>query len=175
MNVLYSEIRDQLKTGDLMAWKTTKINGFFDFVLFLYQKMFRARYSHVGIVVRLSDRYFVLEAIPPVVRLHPISLKDSFYLIRNDLKVSSANLDTLLVHLGKKYSVWDFVRRLFGLGNTDTELYCSELAAMWYFLIGFIRDEDAGFSPDTLVDAVLQQSHAEPVYVINDKGNLDAV
>lgn len=39
--------------------------------------------SHVGIVIKLGNRCFVMEATPPVVRLYPLSKLESFYVIKS--------------------------------------------------------------------------------------------
>lgn len=175
MPSLYSEKRKDFKTGDLLAWKTVRIRSFFDFVLFLYQKILKAEYTHVGIVLKEGDRYFIVEATPPVVRIFPISMTDDFYHFALDLNVKSSNVDSLLKHLGKKYSLFDLVTSMFKIGNNTSDYYCSELANTFYNDIGYYDDIDAGLTPDTLVNAVLKRSGVQPVLIKNDRGNLNDV
>lgn len=175
MTVLYSEIRNELKTGDLLAWKTLRISSFFDFILFIYQKILKAEYTHVGIVIKEGERYFIVEATPPVVRLYPISLTEDFYYIPVNIEAKSSQVDGLLRILGKKYSILDFIRSLFKISNNPSEYYCSELAGTFYNEIGYIDDIDAGLTPDSIVKAVANVSSVKPIFVKNDRGNLNTV
>ena len=175
MTELYSKVRQELKTGDLLAWKTTKINSFFDFVLFLYQKILKAEYTHVGIVVKEGNRYFLVEATPPVVRLFPISLCDDFYHFSLDIDYKSSQVDLLLRAIGKKYGLIDLIRSILRLGNDPSEYYCSELASRFYNDIGYIDDETAGLTPDKIIEAVTKDNQIKPTFVKIDKGNFNGV
>ncbi|QXN70522.1 hypothetical protein AGENTSMITH_118 [Bacillus phage vB_BspM_AgentSmith] len=172
---LLSKIQPELRSGDLLAWKTTKINSFFDFILFLYQKIFKAEFTHVAIVAIIGDRQFIVEATPPVVRLFPISMTDDFYLIKTDLELNSRHYDLLLKNLGKPYGLWDFVKGIFGIGSSDDSYYCSELAGNFYNNIGYIVDDEAPHTPHALVRAVLKKSKHEMIFVRNDRGNLNGI
>lgn len=173
MSLLYSQIRDELKTGDLLAWRITKINSIFDFILVLYQKILGARFSHVGIVVKLGGRTFVVEATPPAVRIFPLSMCDDFYLIKtNNLKFSTSYLNALFKHLGKKYSISDLSKGILDIKGDSSNLYCSELAKEFYKGIGYIDDEDAGLTPDKIVFTIQEKSGFEPVFVSIDRDNL---
>lgn len=173
--VLYSQKRQDFKTGDLLAWKTVRIRSFFDFVLFLYQKILKADYTHVGIVFKEGNRYFIVEATPPAVRLFPISMTEDFYYIPTDIETKPSHVDLLLSNLGKKYSLIDLVRSMFRLGNNTSDYYCSELANSFYNDVGYYHDLDAGLTPDSLVDAVRKASGKEPIFIKTDKGNLDGI
>lgn len=176
-SVLYSSARKEMQTGDLLMWRSERITSFFGFILFLYQKIFKATYIHVGMVVSLGDRKFILEATPPVVRLHPISMLDDFYWIKTKIASNPNHIDMLIKNLGKPYDIFDFFMGLLGLGNNKENYYCSELAAEFYRYIGYIQGEDlnnVGSTPDTITEAVLKASGLpEPIYVNNDKGNLN--
>lgn len=175
MAELYSKVRQELKTGDLLAWKTTKINSFFDFVLFLYQKILKAEYTHVGIVVKEGNRFFLIEATPPVVRLFPVSLCDDFYHFPLNIDYKSTQIDFLLRTIGKKYSLIDLIRSILKLGDNTSEYYCSELAGRFYNDIGYINDEEAGITPDKIIEAVAKKNNVTPIFVKIDKGNLNGV
>lgn len=172
---LLSEILPDLKSGDLLAWKTTKVDSFFDFVLFLYQKIFKAEFTHVAIVVVIGDRHFIVEATPPTVRLYPISMTDDFYLIKTDLELNNRHYDNLLRNLGKPYGLTDFFKGIFGIGTSDSSYYCSELSGKFYNSIGYIVDDEAPHTPHALVNAVLEKSKHEMIFVRNDRGNLDGI
>lgn len=175
MTVLYSKIRDEIRTGDLLAWKTTRINSFFDFVLFLYQKILKAEFTHVGIAFKEGDRLFLIEATPPAVRIYPVSMTDDFYVLFNNIETRPSHIDLLLKNVGKKYSLFDLLRSILKLGNSTSEYYCSELAAMYYNSIGFIHDIDAGLTPDSIIKAIANETKSKPLFVKNDRGNLTEV
>lgn len=176
-NVLYSVARKEMQTGDLLLWKKEKITSFFSLILVLYQKIFKATYIHVGMVVVLGDRRFILEATPPVVRLYPISMLDDFYWIKTNIANNPSHIDVLLKNIGKPYSIIDFFTGLLGIGGSSNDYYCSEQAAEFYRYIGYVQGEDidnVGKTPDSIAEAVLKASgHMEPTYVNNDKGNLN--
>lgn len=172
---LYSKKRNEIKTGDLLAWKTTRINSFFDFILFLYQKILKAEYTHVGMVVKEGGRIFIMEATPPVVRLFPVSMTEDFYIIHTNIEPKSSHVDVLLKDIGKKYGIMDLIRSILKLGNNTSEYYCSELASHFYNEIGYINNEDAGLTPDSIIKEIVKASGNEPIFIKNDRGNLNAV
>lgn len=171
---LYSEIRNQLQTGDLLAWKVTRVSSFFSFILFLYQKIFKVEFSHVGIVLKLEDRYFLVEATPPRVRIYPVSMCDDFYYIKTNVKKNNKNyVPLLLKHIGKSYSIFDLVKGMLNMKSSDKSLYCSELAYDFYKEVGFITDESSWLTPQALVDKVVAITDNQPIFVSIDRGNAD--
>lgn len=175
MTVLYSKVRNELKTGDLVAWKVSKIGGFFDFILYLYHKIFGAEYVHVGTVYNTGDRVYVIEAIPPAVRIFPLSMRKDFYLIQTNIESTPNRLNVQLEDVGKKYSLFDMVKGIFNLARSSDSYYCSEETAKYYKEIGYIDDEDYGQTPDTLVNHIIKKYGIIPVFVIIDKGNFNDI
>jgi len=176
----YSEIRKELKTGDLLAWDKVKKDTKGNFVLYWYQKILKAKYVHVGVVAKIGKRYFVIEATPPVVRIYPISLLSDFVLIKTNLDLSKGNksryLNILFKELGKKYSIFDLVRNIFRVKNNKSTYYCSELAGYFYKETGLIDDKDkAGFTPDSLIETVMKKTGNEPLMVKLDRGNFNGI
>lgn len=173
MTDLYSEIRSKIKTGDLIATDEAPIDGFFGLVLYLYQKILGAKYTHVGIAVRMGGRVFVVEATPPEVRLVPISMFGDFKLIPVEMKgPEDAKLEFLFASLGKKYSIMDMLKGTLGIVGNKDNYYCSELAGDFYNSFGYLVDRTVGHSPDSIVEAILEKTQVEPVLVVIDKGNL---
>lgn len=173
MTDLYSEIRSKIKTGDLIATDEAPIDSFFGLVLSLYQKILGAKYTHVGVAVRMGGRVFVVEATPPEVRLVPISMFGDFKLIQTEMKDNeNAQLEFLFASLGKKYSIFDMLKGTLGITGDNSDYYCSELAGDFYNSFGYITDRKAGHSPDSIVEAVLEKAKVEPILVAIDKGNL---
>lgn len=173
MTDLYSEIRNKIKTGDLIATDEAPIDSFFGLVLSLYQKILGAKYTHVGIAVRMGGRVFVVEATPPEVRLVPISMFGDFKLIPTDMKGSeNSHLEYLFSSLGKKYSILDMLKGTLGIAGSNSDYYCSELAGDFYNSFGYLVDRTVGHSPDSIVEAVIAKAKVEPILVVIDKGNL---
>lgn len=170
---LYSDVRDEIRTGDLLAWEITKISSIFDFILILYQKIFKVKFSHVAIAVRLDDRVLIVEATPPRVRIFPVSMCDDFYLIKTNMPNNPKYLNHLFKHLGKKYSLFDLIKGMLGFKNDENNFYCSELAHDFYKAFGLLTDESSGITPQALVDKVVNITGNEPIFVSIDKGNQD--
>ena len=179
MSVRYSEIRDTLKTGDLVSWKAGKVDSFFTAILKIYQKILKPKSVHVGIVFVVGGRTFIVEARPPVVRIYPLSRMEDFYLIRTNIPDDKANVDFLLQEVGVEYGILDLIRGLlFADGKNNKELYCSELASIYYEHIGTLdvnKFPEAWRTPDNLIEAVCDATGSSPIYVEIDKGNLNAV
>jgi len=179
MSIRYSEIRDTLKTGDLVSWKAGKVNSFFTLVLKIYQKILKPKSVHVGIVFVIGGRNFVIEARPPQVRIYPLSKMEDFYLIRTNIEESNANVDFLLTEVGVEYSILDLFRGLlFSDGKNNKQIYCSELDALYYEAVKLLDAEkydEAWRTPDNLIEAVCKITGSTPIHVRIDRGNLNAV
>lgn len=174
----YSEIFDELKTGDLLCWRVNTFNNFFTFILFIYHKLFKATFSHIGVVLRLGDQVFAVEAVHPKVRLIPLHMLKSFYVYRLNLPDRKSFVRLLLRHIGKDYSLFDMVKRMFSIRTDTDELYCAELAFDFYDSIGFFEvsfDEFDGAisTPDDLVKLVIEKANVLAEFVKIDKGNID--
>jgi uncharacterized protein YycO len=172
MAAKYSQIRKDIQTGDLLAWRTNSIGGASDALLSLYQKIFKAEFSHVGMAVVLGSRVFVVEAIPPVVRIYPLSLKRDFHLIKCNVEQKDSYIDFLFKWVGDDYSLLDLAKTCLGFSTSTQSFYCSELAADFYKYVGLIDDASVGKLPQTLVDAVVQATKQEPILVSIDGGNI---
>lgn len=177
---LYSHIRDSIETGDLLAWRITRVTSIFDFVLVVYQKLFKAKFSHVAVAVRVGERLFAIEAVPKNVRIIPLSMLDNFYLVRAGIKPRFQHFDILSRHLGKLYGLFDLVKNLLRWKGDDSELFCSELALKFYEEIGYFIEQFDEFddripTPDDIVERVLAESKGQIEFVRIDKGNLNVV
>lgn len=170
---LYSNVRHEIRTGDLLIWKTTVIEDFFDLFLLIYQKIFKAQWTHMAIASRMDGRVLMVEATPPESRLFPVSKRArDFYWIKTNIEGKDSHVEYLLSLLGRKYSLWDFIRGKFRFKSSAKEDYCSDLASEFYNEIGYINDDDAGSTPDSLVAAIIKASGNQPIFVKMDRGNL---
>ena len=62
---------DEIRTGDLLAWKEDSVSGFSNLCVKTVRALTSAKYGHVGIAWRchdgLNDELFVIEATIPKV------------------------------------------------------------------------------------------------------------
>jgi len=168
----YSEYKQNIQTGDLLLWNTSRVTSFLSLFMILIQKILHTKYSHVGIAIVLGDRYMILEAQVPVVRLIPISSSRDFYHLPLNLNITNKQYNFLFNSLGIRYSLIDLFTYIFRLGNNKNSYYCSELAADFYSNIGLIDDSESGINPKVLSDKMILLAGVEPVLVKLDKANL---
>lgn len=174
--MLYSQMRGSIKTGDLLIWNKKRIANFVDLFLFLYQKIFNTKFSHVGIAIVFGDRVFVLEANPPEVRLIPLSMKGDFYYLPINYEWKPEYDAIAFTHIGEPYSLWNFIRDILNLSIDKSSTYCSLLAAEIYRKIGYMPEEDMGTEPKELVDYLIKKAGLTEdslQLIVIDKGNLE--
>lgn len=175
MTLLYSEIRNTLKTGDLISWKSGRITSFFDIILFFYQKILKPKSIHTGLIIKIGDRMFVAEARPPEVRLFPLSKMNDFYILRLGLKKNYKDYDRILRQMGVPYGYIDLLKGILGFKNSTKKLYCSEQCAKFYVERGFFPTEIfnmAARTPDSLIKVAMDISGKKFEFVHIDRKNL---
>lgn len=171
---LLSEVIDDMRTGDLIAYRITRYNSLTSLLLKIWQKTTKNKYSHVGVVLKLEDRVFIVEAIPPRVAMVPITLEKSFYWIPTQIDDPNGRMvSTLTEHIGTKYNVLDILWHYLGMERSKDSLYCSVLASEFYNDIGYLRERESGHTPDTIVKAIKERSNIQTeIHVVTDRGNL---
>ena len=126
--VRYAEAREQLKSGDLLAWSHERWWSFYDFKIQLVRMFTRSVYCHVGICWCVGGRVFVLEAVSAGVRIFPLSRELPFYWIPLHAHWESEVEAWALRQVGEPYSQWQAV--LAGLGllkpGEDSIWQCAE-------------------------------------------------
>ncbi len=104
----YSDYRGYIKDGDLIAYSHYSWASFYDLQVQAVRLFTQSEYSHVGIVIELGGRLFILESVTPVIRMVPLSntlSKDGFYHIPMHTRVTDEELEFALSKLGNgKYS-----------------------------------------------------------------------
>lgn len=126
----YSAFRQQIETGDVLAWTHRGWGSWYSFKIQLVRLFTRSEYSHVGIALVMGGRVWVLEAVTPGVRLVPLSnLLPCYHLTGNGMSVEQVEAGLALV--GKDdvvYSQWEAVKALFGKNDpADGKIQCAEL------------------------------------------------
>lgn len=110
MNALtYSGIRDQIRSGDLVALTHKKWGSWYDLQVQLVRTFTQSEYCHVGMLLVFGGRVWVLESVRPVVRMVPLSTiaVDDFYWIPLNAPISDAELEAALADVGiAQYSRW---------------------------------------------------------------------
>ena len=177
-HVYYSQQRENIRTGDLLCWRVTKITSLFTLMLYFYQRFLKARYSHVAVALRFGGEIFAVEATRPHVRMMPLRMLPNFCHYALDVPDQPHTVRELTRHLGKRYGLLDLLKNMLQLSTDDQELYCSEMAFTFYESLGYFvdvditEDDDELITPDALTRYVVQQSGARATFVRIDSGNL---
>lgn len=171
---LLSEVKDTIKTGDLIAFRVRRYDSVVSLVLKAYQFVAGAEFSHVGIALRNSDGIFIVEATPPRVTITPLHKVDDFYLVRADVQATEESQKSFLYSkYGVRYSLVDMFTHYIGMDFKKDSLYCSEFASEFYTHSGFLRERESGHTPDKITKAVREaMGGAEPIHVIVDRGSI---
>ena len=154
--MLYELYRDNIETGDLLAWSNRKIRRWDDIFKQGIRLFTRSEFHHVGIAWVISGRLFVIEAVPPLVRIYPLSKETPFYHIKMDVPVNDKAEAFLLGTVGEPYSVWSAIRSYFSKPNEDHQWQCAEYAREFYQSVGIHLGE--AFTPSDIVEAALTHS-----------------
>lgn len=172
---LLSDVQQDIKTGDLLAFTVRRYGTLVSFVLWLYQKITKVTFSHVGIAVWVGDRLFIVEAVAPRVAMTPISKVKEFYLIPANIEKASEDvmISFLMDYIEVKYSIIDFITYYLGMDYSDDKIYCSTLASAFYYHVGYLHERDSGHTPQKITKAVMKRGGVDkPIYVVTDRGNL---
>lgn len=127
----YSEIRDEIQSGDIIAFSHYKWASIYDLQVQLVRLASLTEYTHVGVAVVLGGRVWLAESVTPVVRLVPLSnvASEGFYVIPTRTPMKEEELEFLLSKVGKaKYSKWQAVMAWLDkleIGDDDL-LECAE-------------------------------------------------
>lgn len=154
----YSDARQIIKTGDLLAFTHTAWGSWHDFQIHMVRKATESEFAHVGIAYVIYDRVFILESVGSGVRLFPLSRSLPFYFVSNPSSLSGEALEWAFLHLGEPYEskVKMVLAELFNIDlKKNKRLQCSEyvngiLAANNQFL----TNTD---TPSAIVNAAMAQ------------------
>jgi hypothetical protein len=127
----YSQIRDTLKSGDLVFTSHSKWNSFYNLQVMLVRLASLSEFSHVGVVVEIGKRVFIAESVSPLVRLIPLSnyADEGFYVSPTNTPMSEGELEFLMSKVGVgTYSKWQAVKAWFNKLNIgeDNQFECGE-------------------------------------------------
>lgn len=153
---LYSDVENTIQSGDLLAWSTKGIKQPIDIICHIVRIFTKSEYDHVGIAWKIGGRLFVIDAVPPTVRIFPLEKKLPFYHIPMNVEWNPKAESLLLSKIGDKYSVWQAFLSYFKKPNEDNQWQCAELVNDFYKSVG-INLEDA-FTPTAVVSKALEKT-----------------
>lgn len=145
----YGDFRDDIKSGDLLAWSYEKFKGMNDIIPFTVRLFTQSEFYHVGIAWVVGGRVFVIDAMPPKVRIYPLSKKVPFYHMPMNMEWQDKNEEFLLTKVGEDYSYFQAMRAIFGAPSEDNMWQCAELANRFYRYSGIELGD--GYTPSDVV------------------------
>jgi hypothetical protein len=125
----YTTARPQIKSGDLLAWhhRVPWWASWSDFKMALIRLVTRSEFTHVGTALVIGGRLLVIEAVRPVVRLHPVSALGDFYWVPLPSNWTPEAERYAFAQLGDRYSYLDAIVGYFGMPKCDHLEQCAEL------------------------------------------------
>lgn len=152
----YSEIRQEIKSGDMLAWTNRSWGSLHGILMQLIRFFTRSEYVHVGTAWVVGDRVFVIEAVIPKVRIFPLSALIPFYLIPLPAQWKDETEEFALSRVGEKYSVIQAVLSVIFKPRLDTYWECAELVRE----IMIKEDIDLGnvYTPSEVINKALSYS-----------------
>lgn len=154
--IKYEDYKDQIKSGDLLAWSCTKIKNLRSLELKLIQVATGSMFDHVGIAWVEGNRVLYIEAAPPEVKISVLSHWTPFYHIPMDIDWRPEYLEYLFDRLGQPYSIAEALISYFTAPKANKEWQCAELVHRFYKRIGI--PGDFGYTPGSVVEAAIDYS-----------------
>ena len=159
-----SEYRKNIKSGDLIAYKSRYRKGWTSWLGFMVSLFSMSRYSHVGIALWLGERLFLVSADIPEVKLELITRTNPFHHIALGMEWSDRHTEELLKHLGEPYSIIEAIRGYMGSNDeTNNKWFCTEFARVFYQKFGYEFGDD--LTPQGIVDDMLVHGAKTITYV----------
>lgn len=111
----YAAIRNQIRSGDLIALTHTKWWSWRDLQIQAVRLFTESRFSHVGLAFVVGGRVWMIESVEPVVRMIPLSnLEEGFYWAPSNTSMCDAEIEFALALVGKgRYSKWEAIKAYF--------------------------------------------------------------
>lgn len=145
--------REDIQSGDLLAWKTDTRSGLSRAFLKVIRWVTRKKLAHTGIALRMNGELFVLEATMPFVRLLPIRDDETFYWVKTDVTLNQDSWNFAMEVIGLLYSLRDSIASIFGWTVEDNDIWqCVEICQEMLLLSGLTVD--SRLIPGEFVDEV---------------------
>ena len=160
----YADQRDNIKSGDLLAWSSDNTSLSSRLLTFIVRFFTLSEFSHVGIAYREDGRLYVLEATIPKIQLRFLSERKGFYHVPMDVPWESSYELLLKHYIGKPYSILDCIRGYLGKTDvSDDRWQCAELCNDFYRHIGI--DLQDNYTPAKVVKAAIATLHTDIRYI----------
>jgi len=117
----YDDFRDQIKSGDVLAWTHKGWKTWHDIKIQLVRFFTQSEYSHVGIAWVVAGRVFVIESVIPYIRIVPLSTNLPVYWIpvEKDWNKEAEEYAMKLVGVGN-YSQLEAIAAGLGLDTPES-------------------------------------------------------
>lgn len=157
----YENQRAKIKSGDVVAFSSNEWS-FKTIASQIIRVATRSEYNHVGLVLKISGRLMLVEAVVPYVQMVPLSdyTEEGFYVLHLKTPPSKAETEFAMSLVGKqKYSVWQAVKAFFKrLKIGEDEFWqCAETVIVARRLSGVNLGDVA--TPSRIVKEALQQGY----------------
>jgi hypothetical protein len=162
----YKDIRPNIRSGDLLAFRHEGWKSWHDIKVQLVRMFTRSEYSHVAIAWVVGERVFAIEAVEPMARIYPLSKLGDFYWIPMNAPWKKETEEKALSYIGSDYKQLEAIKAFFkpfGKGQTSE---CAALA------ITILDHDGIDLGMWATPDAVVLQSqlYGKPtMYVLGDK------
>ena len=153
----YNDVRDKIKTGDLIAFSHGNIGGR------IIQFFTQSHYTHVGVAYCIADRVMIFESVIPHTRLYPLSKLGDFYWIGLNGHFNIVAEEFAFSRLGERYSIIECIRGWLNICKNENAWWqCSEYAKQIYRANGYkLSRKD---TPAELINEMLNTG-AESIFV----------
>ena len=159
----YEAYRQNIKSGDLLAWSTKSMHSINDFALHMVRIFTESEYEHVGIAWVIGGRVFVVEAVVPAVRIYPLSRLVPFYSVQMHIEWQAEYEEWLLSNIGDKYSILKAIKSYWGPIKEDDCWQCAELTIKFYKTLGI--DLGVNYTPSAVVSEILKLDDKELILI----------
>lgn len=168
---LYEDYRKNIKTGDLLVWSEQNPTSLVEWFLYFVQTFTRSSYDHTGTAWVVGERVLVIEAVFPKVAISVLSSMRNFYHLPVPIEWKPEYEEHLLGNIGKKYGVINILKMLLGIGRTDPDQwFCSQMTAEFYLKLGYIVQNEIGYTPKDVVEGLMSKTGVGLVKVITKQG-----
>lgn len=158
----YPEYRENIKSGDLLAWSHRGWKSFYDFKIQMVRLFTQSEYSHVGTAWVVGNRVFVIEAVEPRARIFPLSKLGNFYHTPLKAPWNLPTEEAALSYVGAEYRQLDAIKAFFKPLRKGKVSECAALA------IEIASQDGINLGDRATPDAVVRQAQmlGHPTYFI---------
>lgn len=162
----YIGIRNYIQSGDIVAFTHIGWKSFSDIESQIIRMATRSEYSHVGLVWKIADRLFVLEAVVPEIRIFPLSNFNHFYLLSMKAPLSKEAEEYALSRVGQRYSKFEAIKGYLGINKSNEKWQCAEYVKAVLRINGILLSGTD--TPTNIVRSAMEEYNAGLIVVTNN-------